>query len=163
MAVVTVSGNPVVGTKYTVTTASSADWASVSNSTYFFDLTDKLVHYKDVNGSVQTILSPQVPSVQTVTSSATVTPNSTNDLVIITAQAVGLTLANPTGTFTEGQALMIRIKDNATAQTIAFDTNYRAIGVTLPTTTVISKTLYLGIIYNATDSKWDVIGYNLQA
>ena len=101
--------------------------------------------------------------VQTVTSSATVTPVSTNDLVIITAQAAGLTLANPTGTFTEGQALMIRIKDNATARTIAFDTNYRAIGVTLPTTTVISKTLYLGIIYNSTDTKWDVIGYNIQA
>ena len=101
--------------------------------------------------------------VQTVTSSATVTPVSTNDLVIITAQAAGLTLANPTGTFTEGQALMIRIKDNGTARTIAFDTNYRAIGVTLPTTTVISKTLYLGIIYNATDGKWDIVGYNLQA
>ena len=58
---------------------------------------------------------------------------------------------------------MIRIKDNATAQTIAFGTNYRAIGVTLPTTTVISKTLYLGVIYNSTDAKWDIIGYNLQA
>ena len=101
--------------------------------------------------------------VQSVTSSATVTPVSTNDLVKITAQAVGLTLANPTGTFTEGQALMIRIKDNGTARTIAFDTNYRAVGVTLPTTTVISKTLYLGIIYNSTDSKFDVIGYNIQA
>jgi hypothetical protein len=58
---------------------------------------------------------------------------------------------------------MIRIKDNATARTIAFDTNYRAIGVTLPTTTVISKTMYLGIIYNSTDSKFDIIGYNIQA
>jgi hypothetical protein len=58
---------------------------------------------------------------------------------------------------------MIRIKDNATARTIAFDTNYRAIGVTLPTTTVISKTLYLGIIYNATDGKWDVVGTPQQA
>ena len=101
--------------------------------------------------------------VQSVTSSATVTPVSSNDLVTITAQAVGLTLANPTGTFTEGQALMIRIKDNGTARTIAFDTNYRAIGVTLPTTTVISKTMYLGIIYNSTDAKWDIIGYNIQA
>lgn len=101
--------------------------------------------------------------VQTVTSSATVTPVSTNDLVKITAQSTGLTLANPTGTFSEGQALMIRIKDNGTARTIAFDTNYRAIGVTLPTTTVISKTMYLGVIYNSTDSKFDVIGYNIQA
>jgi len=112
------------------------------------------------NSGDQTFLNARV---QSVSSSATVTPVSTNDLVIITAQAVGLTLANPTGTFTEGQALMIRIKDNSTARTIAFDTNYRAIGVTLPTTTVISKTLYLGIIYNSTDTKWDVIGYNLQA
>ena len=112
------------------------------------------------NTGDQTFLNARV---QTVTSSATVTPVSTNDLVIITAQAAGLTLANPTGTFTEGQALMIRIKDNGTARTIAFDTNYRAIGVTLPTTTVISKTLYLGIIYNATDGKWDIVGYNLQA
>lgn len=112
------------------------------------------------NTGDQTFLDARV---QSVTSSATVTPLSTNDLVIITAQAVGLTLSNPTGTFTEGQALMVRIKDNGTARTIAFDTNYRAIGVTLPTTTVISKTLYLGIIYNSTDTKWDIIGYNIQA
>jgi hypothetical protein len=103
------------------------------------------------------------PRVQTVASSATVTPVSTNDIVTITAQAVGLTLANPTGTFVEGQALMIRIKDNGTARTIAFDTNYRAIGITLPTTTVISKTIYLGIIYNSTDGKWDILGLNQQA
>jgi hypothetical protein len=101
--------------------------------------------------------------VQSVSSSATVTPTSANDLVKITAQATGLTLANPTGTFTEGQALMIRIKDNGTARGITFDTNYRAIGITLPTTTVISKTMYLGIIYNSTDAKWDIIGLNQQA
>jgi hypothetical protein len=52
MAVIAVTGTPVAGTKYTVTTASSADWASVSNSTYFFDLTDKLVHYKDSTGAI---------------------------------------------------------------------------------------------------------------
>jgi len=103
------------------------------------------------------------PTVQTVASSATVTPVSTNDLVTVTAQATGLTLANPTGTFAEGQSLMIRIKDNGTAQTIAFGTNYRAIGITLPTTTVISKTIYLGIIYNSTDAKWDILGLNQQA
>jgi len=101
--------------------------------------------------------------VQTVTSSSTVTPVSTNDLVTITAQAVGLTLANPTGAFSEGKSLMIRIKDNGTAQTIAFGSNYRAIGITLPTTTVISKTLYLGIIYNSTDGKFDILGLNQQA
>lgn len=116
------------------------------------------------------IFSPQVggssisiPLIQSVTSASTVTPTSLNDLVVITAQAVGLTIANPTGTMVQGKALMIRIKDNATAQTIAFDTNYRAIGITLPTTTVISKTLYLGCIWNSTDTKFDVIGLNQEA
>lgn len=112
------------------------------------------------NTGDQTYLDARV---QSVTSSATVTPTSANDLVKITAQETGLTLANPTGTFTEGQALIIRIKDNGTARAITFNTNYRAIGVTLPTTTVISKTLYLGIIYNSTDAKWDIVGLNQQA
>jgi hypothetical protein len=103
------------------------------------------------------------PRVQTVTSSATVTPTSTNDLVIITAQAAALTLANPTGTFVEGQSLMIRIKDNGTARAITFGADYRAIEITLPTTTVISKTMYLGIIYNSTDGKFDILGLNQQA
>ena len=63
----------------------------------------------------------------------------------------------------EGQAMIIRIKDNGTAQTIAFDTNYRAIGVTLPTTTTISKTIYIGLVWNDTDTKFDVLGINIQA
>jgi len=46
------------------------------------------------------------PKLQTVTSSATITPTSTNDIVTITEQATGLTLANPTGTFKEGQSLI---------------------------------------------------------
>ena len=103
------------------------------------------------------------PRVQSLSSAATVTPVNTNDLVIITAQAAALALANPTGTWDEGQPLMIRIKDNGTARAITYDTNYRAIGVTLPTTTVINKTTYLGLIYNATDTKWDVIGVTTQA
>ena len=59
--------------------------------------------------------------------------------------------------------MIIRIKDNGTARTIAYDTQYRAIGVTLPTTTVINKIVYLGLIYNSTDTKWDVIGVSQEA
>jgi hypothetical protein len=105
----------------------------------------------------------KIPVVQSVVSAATVTPVATNDIVVITAQAVGLTLANPTGVWVQGQALMIRIKDNGSARTIAYDTKYRAIGVTLPTTTTASKTTYLGVIYNATDDKFDVMGVTTEA
>lgn len=136
--------------------------ASLTTATYP-SLTE-LSYVKGLTSSAQTqINSTYVPRVQSVTSSATVTPTNLNDEVIITAQSVGLTLANPTGSSVEGQSIIIRIKDNGFAQTIAYDTQYRAIGVTLPTTTVISKTLYLGLIRNATDSTWDVIGYSIQA
>ena len=103
------------------------------------------------------------PRVQSVVSAATVTATSTNDLVKITAQAAALALANPTGTFAEGQALIFRIKDNGTARAITFGANFRAVGVTLPTTTTISKTTYVGCIYNSTDTKFDVIASLTQA
>lgn len=57
MAVIAVTGNPVVGIRYTVTTASSADWPSVANSTYFLDLTDQLVHFKDSSGVIQEVFT----------------------------------------------------------------------------------------------------------
>jgi hypothetical protein len=97
------------------------------------------------------------PSIQPVT------PTFSDDQVNITAQAVGLTLANPTGTAVPAWGLVIRIKDNGTARSIAYGTQYRAIEVTLPTTTVVSKTLYLGLIYNSTDTKWDVVAVAQEA
>ena len=57
MAVTTVTTSMAGGINYTVQTDSSADWASVSNSTYFYDKTDKLVHYKDSTGTVLEIFS----------------------------------------------------------------------------------------------------------
>lgn len=106
--------------------------------------------------SLSYFLGGGAPNVQAVTSAATVTPTFSNDLVKITAQAAALTLANPTGTAVPGWGIAIRIKDNGTARAISYGTQYRAIGVTLPATTVISKTLYLGMIFNSDDTKWDV-------
>jgi hypothetical protein len=117
------------------------------------------LRYRDANGDITNTGG----TVQSVASAATVTPVYTNKFVKVTSQAAALTLANPTGTWAEGQDLMIRIKDDGTARAITWDTNYRAIGVTLPTTTVISKITYVGVIYNSTDTKWDVIGVTTQA
>ena len=101
------------------------------------------------------------PGVQAVTSASTVTANAdTDDLVAITALAANITLANPTGTPSDGQAILFRIKDNATARTVSYGTQFRGIGVTPPATTVISKTLYIPAIYNAADTKWDITGYS---
>src|SRR6476469_6101160 len=73
----------------------------------------------------------------------------------ITAQAAGMTIGAPSGAAVNGNSLVIRIKDNGTARAVAYNAIYRAVGVTLPTTTVVSKTLYLGAKYNSTDNKWD--------
>lgn len=120
------------------------------------------VAYQRASGQALAALAAS-PSIQSVASSATVTPTFSNDQVNITAQAAGLTLANPTGTVVDGWGMAIRIKDNGTARSIAFGTQYRALGVTLPTTTVISKTLYLGIIFNNADTKWDVVAVAQEA
>lgn len=100
---------------------------------------------------------PIAPNQQLVVSAATVTPTTANDIVTITAQAVNLTLANPTGAANDGQGMVIRIRDNGTARTITFGTAYQQLAFALPTTTVSNKWLYLGIIWNNTTSKWDVV------
>ena len=76
----------------------------------------------------------------------------------LTALAVADAFAAPTGTPTDGQHLIIRIKDNGTARALTWNSIYRAgSDVALPSTTVLGKTLYLGFIYNAADSKWDLL------
>ena len=102
------------------------------------------------------------PTVQSIISSSTVTPTDSDDMVVITAQAVPLSLANPTGTWSQGKDLLIRIKDDGTSRAISYDTGYRPIGVSLPTFTTSNKTIYLGIVYNSDASKWDVIGVSIE-
>jgi hypothetical protein len=96
----------------------------------------------------------------TATSTATLTTNSdTTYQSCLTAQAEALTIANPTGTPFNGQDLIVRVKDNGTARAITFGAQFRAIGTALPTTTTISKTLYICALWNAADSKWDTVNH----
>ena len=94
--------------------------------------------------------------IQSVASATTVTPTFPNDQVNVTALAAACQLLNPTGTAIE-KGIVVRFKDNGTPRALTYDTQYRAVGVTLPTTTVASKTLYIGMIYNSADTKWDVV------
>jgi len=105
----------------------------------------------------------------TITGAAggTITPTSdaTNQYTI-TALGAAATFAVPSGTPIDGQKLTIRIKDNGTARALTWTTSaggYRIIGTTLPTTTVISKTVYVGCVYNSADSFWDVVAVAQQA
>lgn len=98
--------------------------------------------------------------VQSVTDAATITPNVNSDAFVdITAIAQAFQINNPTGTPTNFQKLIIRIKDNGVARAITFDTAYIAGGTPLPTTTVAGKILTLGFMYNTANSlnKWMLI------
>ncbi len=107
-------------------------------------------------------------SVQSVASASTITPNANTDTqVSVTALAVPATIASPSGTPTDGQSLVIRIKDDGTARALTWTTGasgaYRPVGITLPTTTVATKAVYIGFKYNSTDLRWDAIALSQEA
>ena len=92
------------------------------------------------------------------TNTGTALDVSTCDEFDVTAQAGALKLNNPSGSPVNGQKLIVRIKDNGTAQNLTYDTQFRAsTDLALPTTTVVNKTLYMGFIFNATDTRWDLL------
>lgn len=78
----------------------------------------------------------------------------------LTALAAAASFSAPSGTPVDGNTLTIRIKDNGTARALTWNAIYRSLDTTnaaLPSTTVISKWMMLGFIYNATDAKWDLV------
>lgn len=109
----------------------------------------------------QTLTNKRInPRVQSVSDAATVTPNGdSDDAVDITAIAQAFTIAAPSGTPVNFQKLTIRIKDNGTARAITWNAAFVAGGVALPSTTVVSKILTLGFIYNTANSlnKWQLV------
>jgi hypothetical protein len=94
---------------------------------------------------------------------STITPVGSTRMYIVTALSGNTTIAAPTGTPVEGQALTLRIKDSGTIRTISWNAIYRAIGLTLPTATVAGKEMYISLIYNSVATKWDVVSLARQA
>ncbi|OGL22408.1 hypothetical protein A2707_03740 [Candidatus Saccharibacteria bacterium RIFCSPHIGHO2_01_FULL_45_15] len=111
------------------------------------------------NNATQTLTNKRIdPRVTGVASSATITPNvATDDMYKVTALAANASFAVPTGTPSPAQKLIIRIKDNGIARAVTWDAIYRAMGTPLPLTTFAGKTLYCMFIYNADDTKWDLV------
>lgn len=114
------------------------------------------------NTATQTLTNKRItPRVTSITSSATPTINTDScDAVTITALATAITsmTSNLSGTPNNFDELMIRIKDNGTARAITWGASFEAKGVALPTTTVISKVLTVGFIYDTVTSKWGCVG-----
>jgi hypothetical protein len=120
------------------------------------------------NGSATYWASTIAPRVNTATSTATLAWNSDNyEQYQLTALATICTISADSGTPVNGRKIIFRLEDNGTARALTWtngvSNSFRAIGTTLPTTTVANKTVYVGAIYNSTDSRWDVIAVAQEA
>jgi hypothetical protein len=111
----------------------------------------------------QTLTNKRItPRIVSTTDDATaVIDCDVTDEYVLTAVANATTFT-VTGTPTNGQKLIIRFKDAGVAKDLTF-TGFTAVGVTLPTTTVASKTHYVGAVYNSAASTWDVLAVAQEA
>ena len=118
------------------------------------------------NGTVVGKILPRL-NAQTTTTSPWAWNSDNYDQQSFSALANALTIHADAGTPSDGQKTIFRFKDNGTARALTWTTgsskSFRAIGVTLPTTTVVNKTVYVGCIYNALDSRWDAIAVAQEA
>jgi hypothetical protein len=113
----------------------------------------------------QTVTNKRIdPRVTSTTSASSLTPDvSAADIYAYTALAANLTINAPIGTPVDGDKLIFRLLDNGTSRTLTWNATYTVIGVTLPTSTTASKMTYVGCIYNAANTRWDVIAVTTQA
>jgi len=106
-------------------------------------------------------VNPRVVSAATATS---LTPSiATADVYAYTALASALTINAPTGTPLDGNKLIFRIlDDSAGPYSLTWDATYTVIGTILPSSTITGKTTYIGCMYNANNTRWDVIAVATQ-
>lgn len=140
--------------------------APAADRILFFDYSALAYAYLSL-GAGLTISGTTLKALRTpggTTSSATPTPAADDyEQYNLTALAEAATFGAPTGTPADTQKLIIRIKDNGTARALSWNSVYRSCGATLPTTTVISKTTYVGLIYNSAATKWDCVAVTTEA
>lgn len=105
-------------------------------------------------------VSPRI--VTTTDDSTSVIDIDVTDQYQLTAVANDTTFST-TGTPIAGQKLLIRFKDAGVAKNLTWDGVFNVVGVTLPTVTVANKTHYVGCVYNATSSEWDVLAVAVEA
>lgn len=179
------SGNvTTIQLRYSSTPGSVPTGASLSAGELVVNTADGKLYFKDSGGAVQVLAQinqattngvetltnkriTQRCNAQTTTASPFAWNSDSYDQQSFSALANALTINADAGTPTDGQRAVFRIKDNGTARALTWTTGvskgFRAVGVTLPTTTVINKTVYVGCIYNIADSRWDVVAVAQEA
>lgn len=113
------------------------------------------------NGGLGNVIGLLTPRVTTLATATSITPDvGAYDIVQMdnTQTAGTLTINAPSGAVVNGQKLIIRVKCT-NAQVLSFNSIYRSSNdLGFPaSTTGSSKTDYLGFIYNADATKWDMV------
>lgn len=164
---VTISGNAYFGASWTASGGTytsctgivNADAVSTASQTGLLpDLPDSNGTAYKLDGSGSWTRTGKV--VTALTDGTNIAVNcDTTDIGTVTLGG-NRTLSNPTGTPSNGQQLIIRVKQDATgSRTLAYGSAYRfSTDVPSPTlTTTAGQTDYLGFVYNSADSKWDLL------
>lgn len=136
------------------------------------DITAESIHTTgnaDIDGSVDVGGNIVIAGTSNLTPGTTVTVDGSGQitpsaqLYNVTALGAPATILAPTFTASDRMSGSLKIKDDGTARALSWNAAWLAIGVTLPTTTVATKWLYISYEYSAADSKFHVLGVARQA
>jgi hypothetical protein len=179
-----VGNTTTIQIRYSSTPGAVPTALSLSAGELVVNTADGKLYFKDSGGTVQVLAQinqATIDGVETLTNkritqrcnaqTTTASPFAWNsdsyDQQSFSALANALTINADAGTPTDGQRAVFRIKDNGVARALTWTTGvskgFRAVGITLPTTTVINKTVYVGCIYNIADSRWDAVAVAQEA
>jgi hypothetical protein len=110
----------------------------------------------------------QPSRIYTALTTASLGPNTdTYDTYLLTSQSSNLEITADTGTGQfDGQRLLFRISPTASNLTITFRTGssktYRLLDVAIPSATISGKTIYVGCVWNAAATYWDIVACSQQ-
>ena len=139
---------------YASVTAASGKVAAINNNLTLAGTDGTTMTFPAITANVCTV----AVTTETTNTATVVAIGGTNHTHTITALASANTIGVPTiaaGSLTDANTLIFRFLDNATARALTWNAIFVARGVTLPSTTVLSKYLYVGFKYNAAATKWD--------
>lgn len=164
----TAANRLITGTGAAVTLTAGSGWAVLvyDSSTARWRVLG--TSYANVNTTdTQTLSNKRIAARKTtIVSSATPTINTDNcDAVSITALATAITsmTSSLSGTPFDFDKLIFRILDNGTARGITWGASFVPKGAALPTTTVISKLLTVGFIYDSVAGTWGCVASSQEA